>query len=828
VFYVLWAKRWSAYTEKEAKNPMVRTEGSFAVEDMKNVQINIGAVVKQEEEWDQPMGPFPKPHIATLRDWDFTIMNRYKIFYSPADDTCTLCTYGPCDLTGNKRGACGINQEGACGKIVLIACLMGCCAHTAHGIHLYHWILDRFGDMKFDMGDEILVDAPLYQTIMGKKPLTLKDFGEGLHYAEEQIAELLAATHTGQEGSYMDFESKALHAGMLDDLGMEICDLLQIVAYDMPRGDANAPLVEIGMGTMDQNKAVLIAYGHNLAAGAEAMIYLEKNGMWDKVDIGGVCCTAIDLTRITEGNGKAKVDIPRMIGPKAKVAGAIGWWRKMVRAGVMDTVMIDEQCVWCDTLADCEARKIPVIATTDKIMMGLKDRTNDSVDAIVDDLVNFKVPGVAILDPVKAGEVAVKTAVLVKPKRAEAKSKSLLTEDEFKKFASSCTKCMQCAFVCPPHIKIGEMITAAGEGNLEPLSSTYEVCVGCGRCEQVCKQSIPILSMYEYANREYIKNQKFLMRAGRGPARDTEIRSVGMPIVMGTIPGVIALVGCSNYPNGTKEAYDIAKEFVDRGYIVVTSGCMAMDMSLYRDADGKTIWEQYPGGFDGRNICNVGSCVANSHILGAAIKVATIFAHRNHRANWDDIADYVLSKVGACGVAWGPYSQKAASIATGVNRLGVPVVVQHHSVMYRRSFVGRADKPEDWQVIDARDGSKVTIEPAPEAMLYIAESKEEAILEMAKLCFRPSDNSIGRMIKLTHYCDISMKYFGKLPDDWHIFVRHGSELPLAWKDSMMKELEEKHGWKIDWKGKKIVSGPIRPADVSFDPTNIERKIRAKK
>ena len=112
------------------------------------------------------------------------------------------------------------------------------------------------------------------------------------------MVQLVAATHTGQESFYIDFESKALHAGMLDLLGMEICDLLQIVAYDMPRGSADAPLVEIGMGTLDQNKGVLIAYGHNLAAGAEAMIYAENNNLWDKVDIGGVCCTAHDLNRI--------------------------------------------------------------------------------------------------------------------------------------------------------------------------------------------------------------------------------------------------------------------------------------------------------------------------------------------------------------------------------------------------------------------------------------------------------------------------------------------------------------------------------------------------
>jgi hypothetical protein len=67
----------------------------------------------------------------------------------------------------------------------------------------------------------------------------------------------------------------------------------------------------------------------------------------------------------------------------------------MIRANVMDCIMVDEQCVYCNVLEESAKRKIPVIATTDKIMLGLPDRTNDPVDAIVDDLVNFKVPGVA-------------------------------------------------------------------------------------------------------------------------------------------------------------------------------------------------------------------------------------------------------------------------------------------------------------------------------------------------------------------------------------------------------------------------------------------------
>ena len=47
---------------------MATREGSFSVEDMKNVQINIGAVVKEADEWDQEMGPYPKPGVATLRN----------------------------------------------------------------------------------------------------------------------------------------------------------------------------------------------------------------------------------------------------------------------------------------------------------------------------------------------------------------------------------------------------------------------------------------------------------------------------------------------------------------------------------------------------------------------------------------------------------------------------------------------------------------------------------------------------------------------------------------------------------------------------------------
>ena len=59
-----------------------------------------------------------------------------------------------------------------------------------------------------------------------------------------------------------------------------------------------------------------------------------------------------------------------------------------------------------------------------------------------------------------------------------------------------------------------------------------------------------------------------------------------------------------------------------------------MDIGLYSD-----LFEQYPGAFDKFNITNIGSCVSNAHILGAAVKVASIFAKRKLRANYQEIAD---------------------------------------------------------------------------------------------------------------------------------------------------------------------------------------------
>lgn len=762
---------------------------------IKDLELRFGRVM--EETWKESVGPTPFPSITDLREWDHKILQRYKPFYMPYCDVCCLCTFGKCDLTAGKRGACGINMEAQQSRIVLLACLIGAATHTAHARHLVEHLIGKYGTRyPIDIGGiNVEVEAPITRLVCGVRPKNLADLEEILDYCENQITHLLSSTHTGQEGSHIDFESKVFHAGMIDHLGLEIADIAQVATLGFPKADPEAPLVDLGYGTIDSQKPVILCIGHNVVPATGIVDYLKTNGLYDEVEVAGLCCTAHDVTRYS---------------PKAKIVGPISWQLRFIRSGLPDVVILDEQCVRTDSLLEAQRIKAPVIATSEKNCMGLPNRTKDPVDAIVTELVEGKVQGVLILDPDKLGEVAARTAVRVAPTRK--KFKAIPNVQEIIEGAKTCKKCNDCRRACPQDLEIMEAVAEAAGGSLDALANLYDCCVGCGRCENACQVDLPLHSYIVKAGEKKLKEEKFKIRSGRGAIQDVEIRNVGSPIVLGDIPGVVAVVGCSNYPHGGKEVVEICKEFANRRYIVVTSGCAAMTAAMHKDEEGKTLYEQYSGAFEAGGIVNVGSCVANAHIAGAAIKIASIFAKRNLRANYEEIADYILNRVGAVGLAWGAYSQKAAAIGSGFWRLGVPVVVGPHGSKYRRMLLGRRDHEEDWYVYDARTGDRVSVGPAPEHLFYAAESKEEAMVMIAKLCMRPNDTTKGRAIKLTHYIDLHKRLYGTLPNDINLFVRNELDIPITMKDEIHKILEEKK-----WKEGRIP-----------DPTLLPRMIRKRK
>ncbi len=738
----------------------------------------VNEIIRAEDKWE-PVGHTPMPELPDLRNWDMRLLKTYKPFYAPMCDLCCFCTYGKCDLTGDKKGACGIDISAQQARIVLLACCMGMAAHGAHGRHVLHYLIEKYGrDYKINLGDQILVEAPHIRTVLGLKPETLGDLEKAIEYVESQLIHLISSLHTGQEGSALDYESKALHAGMLDHVALEVCDIAEIVGFGYPTSRADTPLVGLGWGAVDRTKPVILLIGHNPVTAIPIVDYINANGLQDKVEVAGICCTAQEVIRYSD---------------RAKVVGPLSRQLFFIRCGIADVIVTDEQCVRCDMPE--EARKVgtALIATNDKICYGLEDVTKKEANEIVKEMVdNGK--QTLIFDPEKAAEVAVRVALELAPKR----NKVLTKPEEVPDLAKDHRLCNLCSQVCPNLLPVGDAIEAAKNGNLQPLVDVFNRCIGCGKCDQECPRHVPIIRMMQAA----ASWESWKLRVGRGPIMDVEIRKVGAPIVLGTIPGIIAIVGCSNYPEEITEVAEIAEEFAKRKYIVVLSGCAAMVAGMKKDKEGKTLYEKYPPDFDAGGILNVGSCVANSHITGAAMKVANIFATLPLRGNYEVIADYILNRVGACGLAWGPYSQKAAAIATGCNRLGIPVVIGPHGSKYRRLYVSRKEE-DDWTVMDGREKKLVnTEEPSPEHLITVVESKERAMVTIAKLCIRKNDTAQGRQLKLTHYIALHKQYLGTLPDDIHLFVRKATDIPIFYKKEVMAHLE-----KVGWKEKPVLTLP---------------------
>jgi acetyl-CoA decarbonylase/synthase complex subunit alpha len=664
-------------------------------------------------------------------------------------------------------------------RIVEIACCIGASCHSAHGDHLLHWLKEKYGNVPINFGNNIAVEMPHTRLVVGMKPETLEDLETAMEWVHYTITHLLASSHTGQESSHLDYEAKSFLAGLADSVGMEISDAVQIAAYGFPAGEADVPVVELGMGTMDvENKATILMIGHNVAPGVELVDYMREQNLEDKVDVGAICCTALDLTRYYDG---------------AKVIGSMSRQMHFIRSGLADVVMVDEQCVNLRSFEQAQLVGAPFIATNEKNMGGLQNRTNDPVEDIINDLVGGKLPGVLILDPIKAGKVAVETAVKVHPIR---KARSAIPDEEgCIQMAYNCNGCGNCQRNCPNDLPLVEGVNLVKEGDFSVLERIFDDCLDCGRCEADCMKDVSPLTLIMYAGRDKIRNEKFNVRVGRGPIQDTEIRNVGAPLVLGEIPGIVAIIGCASYGKDIQELYKLAEEFCVRNYIVVVSGCGAMDIGLVKDEEGNTLYDRFHGDFDRGGLINVGSCVSNPHITGAAIKVANIFARRPLRGNFEEIADYVLHRVGAVGVAWGAMSQKAASIASMANGLGVPAVVGPHAAEYRRAYIGRSDNEDSWKVYNARDGTAGhLVGPGPEHLLTTAESIEQAICLVAKMCLRPADNSKGRMIKLSHWIDLERKYKGvDFPNDLDKFIRVEADIPINLKTEILDYLNRR-GW----------------------------------
>lgn len=169
-----------------------------------------------------------------------------------------------------------------------------------------------------------------------------------------------------------------------------------------------------------------------------------------------------------------------------------------------------------------------MIATNEKMCLGLEDVSHMDEDEIIGYLLRNR--AALLLDEKKVGKVAVEVAKIVAKERKD--RKTLPDLNEVVELAKQCTECGWCNRNCPNAFKVKEAMALAKQGNFKGFIDLYKRCYGCGRCEAICPRNLPIVSMTTKVGEAYYKDLKFKMRAGRGPIKDVEIRSVGAQLYL--------------------------------------------------------------------------------------------------------------------------------------------------------------------------------------------------------------------------------------------------------------------------------------------------------
>ncbi len=716
----------------------------------------------------------PRPGVTDLRPWDRILLARYRPTYRPVVSACTLCALGPCDLGKGRLGACGQSLQTFLARETLLLATMGASAHATQARDVVEQAIAAHGpDLSLDLGPHLNIRTPIVQLVAGVRPTRLAQLREVLDYVEGQLVRLLAATHFGGESDPTDLESKTLHAGTMDLVALEVADVAQTVAYHYPAGLEDTPIVPLGLDAIDRSKPVILCLGHHAAVGQEIVRLRESLGLEGDIEVVGLCCAAHDMARSD----------PHSV----TVVGNLRDQLRFARAGVADVIVADQQCIRLDLKDEALRAGSFFIATSSQSLAGLPDDTGRDAAGLAEEVAKRTAKASFVADPAAAADLALALAKRGKCVTAPAPADDLL------RLALPCTACGLCTTHCPLDLPVAEAIAALAqaEGKEDGAAGLADVarrCVDCGRCDTACPWHIPVMAIICHVGRDALPAGQ--VRVGRGPIGDFEIKRTGPSIVLGDIPGIVAFLACPDYPDGREELAWMAQTLADRGYIVITSGCAAIDLG--RSVDYPALYRSHDGAFDQGGLVNLGSCVSTAHAVGAAIKIANIFLHRPLSGNYAEIADYILNRVGMVGVLWGGTTPKALATSAGANRLGIPVVFGPQGAKFRRTLPGDLTTPHT--VYDARTGERVpTGGPVPEALFTVAQTGEEALLQAVKLCFRANDTAAGRRTKLEQYIALHKSLRGTLPADLLRWVRMTYDIPRD-RAAEVSPLLERNGW----------------------------------
>ena len=180
--------------------------------------------------------------------------------------------------------------------------------------------------------------------------------------------------------------------------------------------------------------------------------------------------------------------------------------------------------------------------------------------------------------------------------------------------------------------------------------------------------------------------------SGIGFVPDPVIRSLGVPLVTGDIPGVAVIIGGAEDP---AETVALAKSYQAQGILVTLTGdsikhCFDAGMKL-----GENV-RVVPLGYEMQSVI---------HVVSVAVRAALIFGNVTP-GDFASLAKYTMDRVKAFVNAYKPLSDEIVSYGAGAICLGFPVISNETENMFRvpKSLIQQLDTSK-WNAtsLEARD-----------------------------------------------------------------------------------------------------------------------------
>jgi acetyl-CoA decarbonylase/synthase complex subunit alpha len=762
-----------------------------AIDDLREAIEEDWALVRYSE-WDTKLHPFAEA--SELVTADRFPLDIYPPLYTNPQHICHDCFSGPCDLKQGK-GKCGLGFEAYQGRLSLRLACKGARAQVMEARELLECAIKEFGreqEVSYGERHDIADHALCIGQLTGKYATTVGGLERVMEYVESQLNKLTLAGYSGV-GEAFDFECMAFHVGSVLLAAQEVSELLKVSCFGLQNSAQHDklemqtwPPVNIlgGLKNVDRNKPVIAFVGDNFLPAWTTVNYLKENNLTEELEICGIGSVGLDLTRY--------YDRVRIIASTASAPRAI-------RLAFADVIVASVGCMNLDLLelAKKGGSKLIWVSTQPIGIEWVRDRTDDPIDALADDLTK-KVDAIWCRDMDKVGEIAVRVAREVKKKR-KAWEDYLIGEAEAKKEAERCREdCDLCFNACPYGLAIGQALRKVKKEGLAAMEDVEKKCVLCQRCEDVCPENIRITDIMVRVSSKWAYEENFKMRSGRGTIPEDETARAAF--TLSNSAGFVRILSCGGSKQITEDVAWFARECTSRACVVVVAGCGGAEVARYFDEEEqKFLYEKYAGEYVPRNVIFTGSCSTHCLLQDASAHWARTGVHISHYANLVEVADVTYRLFSTPAILWGESPERMYSVASAFARFGERVIVGPvSSFQWKRFLLGNQYDRSKWRVWDTADGREVETEPAEEQLIIPVETKEEAIVMLWNLGFRPGGISMFQILRFTPYLEQHMQFFGELPDNWHWYVHSNADLPIKSRAKLLKILREEHGWETDY------------------------------